>query len=305
MRGGVGRSHAPHFGASLLIHRNGLRAAQIQRSSVPNCGCTRTTAPSRLLWYRTMRLQKGRRFAPQNTRVDAATQARCLRAVGFASTVFGDAVAPALLGNEAYRALRAAGVSIDGWIETEVHFAQIAPARLGESLDLEFHVAAGEPHPRGWRTRLDFNFAQPGATPLLRFSVAAIQSEPRAAASRPQRAADAPPAGFVRAAAVRLTPQAVLDFSSYVGNEIHLDLAFARRQGFRAPVAQGLMTTALITGALQAARPYQRFVATVRYLRPVFWDDALEVWRDVDWRRLQARAGGRVAAECEVAEATL
>lgn len=251
-----------------------------------------------------MRLQEGRRFAPQTVSVAAETQARCLRAVGLDPAIYGEAVAPALLGNEAYRALRAAGVSIDGWIETEVRFDQAEPVRLGAPLALDFHVAEGQPHPRGWRTRLLFAFApRPGAEPLLRFSVTAIQGEPRAAQERARREEEPPPAGFVRAAAVQLTPEAVLDFSSYVGNEIHLDPAFARRQGFRAPVAQGLMTTALMTGALQAARPYRRFAASVRYLRPVFWDDAVEVWRDADWRRIQARSGGRPVAECEIAEA--
>jgi len=236
--------------------------------------------------------------------VEAATQARCLRAVGLDPASHGEAVAPALLGNEAYRALRAAGLSIDGWIETDVHFDQRDPARLGEPLTLEFHVAEGAPHPRGWRTRLVFEFMRPHAAPLLRFSVGAIQSEPRAAPARPARAAaDDPRAGLVREAGVQLTPQAVLEFSTYVGNEIHLDPEFARQQGFRAPVAQGLMTTALMTGAPMAARPYRRLDARVRYLRPVFWDDALELWRDSDWRRLVAWAGDRQTAEGEIVEA--
>jgi acyl dehydratase len=250
-----------------------------------------------------MRMEAGRRFAPTRVVVEAATQARCLRAVGLEPASFGEHAAPALLGNEAYRALRAAGISIDGWIEADVHFDQAAPARLGEPLDLAFHVAEGAPHPRGWRLRLVFEFARPGATPLLRFSVGAIQSEPREAPARMARNEDDPRAGLQRAASVQLTPEKVLDFSSYVGNEIHLDPAFARRQGFRAPVAQGLMTTALMTGALQAARPYRRLDARVRYLRPAFWDDAVELWRDGEWRRLRAFAGGRLAAEGEIVEA--
>lgn len=250
-----------------------------------------------------MRMEAGRRFASTRVTVEAATQARCLAAVGLDPASFGAQAAPAMLGNEAYRALRAAGVSIDGWLETDVHFDQAAPARLGEPLSLEFHVAEGEPHPRGWRLRLVFAFARPHAAPLLRFAVGAIQSEPREAPARGTESAEDPRAGLQRAASVQLTPRKVLDFSSYVGNEIHLDPAFARRQGFRAPVAQGLMTTALMTGALQAARPYRRLDARVRYLRPVFWDDAVELWRDDGWRRLRALAAGRLAAEGEIVEA--
>jgi acyl dehydratase len=251
-----------------------------------------------------MRMEAGRRFAPATVRVETETQARCLRAVGLEPASFGGNAAPTLLGNEAYRALRAAGVSIDGWIETDVHFEQAEPAQLDEPLELSFHVAEGAPHPRGWRLRLAFAFARPGAAPLLRFSMGAIQAEPRATPARAQRREEDPRAGLQRDAALQLTPERVLDFSGYVGNEIHLDPAFARRQGFRAPVAQGLMTTALLTGALQAARPYRRLDARVRYLRPVFWDDALELWRDGDWRRLRALAGGRLAAEGEIAEAS-
>jgi hypothetical protein len=50
-------------------------------------------------------------------------------------------------------------------------------------------------------------------------------------------------------------------------------------------------------------RPYRRLDARVRYLRPVFWDDAVELWRDGAWRRLSALASGRLAAEGEIAEA--
>lgn len=250
-----------------------------------------------------MRLEAGRRFAPVRVAVGVETQARCLRAVGLDPKIFGDSASPALLGNECYRALRAAGLSIDGWIETEVHVDQRAPARLGEPLALEFHVAEGEPHPRGWRTKLAFAFAQPHAAPLLRLSIGAIQGEPRQSSTRPPREEADPREGLEAAAAVRLTPGAVLEFSTYVGNEIHLDPDFARRQGFRAPVAQGLMTTALMTGALMAARPYRRLDARVRYLRPVFWDDALELWRDSGWRRLAVWAGDRQTAEGEIAEA--
>jgi acyl dehydratase len=250
-----------------------------------------------------MRLEAGRRFAPTSVAVEAATQARCLRAVGVDPASHGETVAPALLGNEAYRALRATGLSIDGWIETDVHFDQREPARLDEPLTLDFRVAEGAPHPRGWRIRLLFEFARPHAAPLLRFAVGAIQGEPRPPPAAPAAAPVEPLVGLRREAGVQLTPAAVLDFSTYVGNEIHLDPAFARRQGFRAPVAQGLMTTALMMGTLMAARPYRRLDARVRYLRPVFWDDALELWRDEDWRRLVALAGGRRTAEGEIAEA--
>ena len=251
-----------------------------------------------------MRYEAGRRFAPARAAVTAADQARCLRAVGLDPACFGADAAPAMLGNEAYRALRAAGVSIDGWIETDVHFEQRAPARLDEPLNLEFHVSEGAPHPRGWRLRLIFAFARAGEAPLLRFAVGAIQGEPRAAPAGGTGKPAEPPDDLLREAAIQLTPERVLDFSGYVGNEIHLDPAFARRQGFRAPVAQGLMTTALMLGALQAARPYRRLDARVRYLRPVFWDDALELRRDADWRRLAAVAGGRRTAEGEIVEAT-
>src|SRR5690606_35413147 len=157
---------------------------------------------------RPMRLEAGRRFAPATVQVASETQARCLRAVGLDPAIYGEAVAPALLGNEAYRALRAAGLSIDGWVETDTRFEQREPAKLGEALTLAFHVAAGEAHPRGWRVRLVFDFARGGVeTPLLRFTMGAIQGEPREAPAQASRPAEDPREGFAQAAALQLTPQ--------------------------------------------------------------------------------------------------
>jgi acyl dehydratase len=76
-----------------------------------------------------------------------------------------------------------------------------------------------------------------------------------------------------------VTPDDVRVFSQDVGNEVHFDVEFARQHGFRAPIAQGIMSAVWLISALysQGAEP-SRFFVDIRYLRPVFWDDYASLW---------------------------
>jgi acyl dehydratase len=80
-----------------------------------------------------------------------------------------------------------------------------------------------------------------------------------------------------------LTPGDVATFSRPVGNDIHFDPGFAARYGYRAPLAQGLMTMTWMVGHVaEAFRGAGAARLTARFRRPVFWDDALTLYGERD-----------------------
>jgi acyl dehydratase len=212
-------------------------------------------------------------------------------------SAYGQRVDPALLGNECYRALRAAGISIDGWVQTVQGFDQSRAARLGEALDVSFEVAGLRPHRRGEWLHLRFDFKDRDERHVMTADIEAIRTDidKMGALGGGQPAeTDAPVL-----AQKHLTPARVTDFSGYVGNEIHLDAAFAQARGFRQPVAQGLMTTGFFTGALAGAGPIGRLRMTSRYLSPVFWDDTVAIRGDRT-HMMAITGDGRLAAEADI-----
>ena len=94
-------------------------------------------------------------------------------------------------------------------------------------------------------------------------------------------------------------------FSGDVGNQIHFDPAFAARLGYRAPLAQGLMTMLWMVGRLAEETGLSVPLAvTARFRRPVFWDDRMVLAgrRDASGRliRLETRnTDGRITAELD------
>ncbi len=76
----------------------------------------------------------------------------------------------------------------------------------------------------------------------------------------------------------QLVPEKVAAYSIEADNLIHSDPETARRFGFRAPIAAGLMAVHFMLAALRRPGPIEQLRATVRFRRPMFWDEALEVW---------------------------
>lgn len=247
-------------------------------------------------------LTAGQQLPDWTTDVSAETQLRCLTAAQVDPAPYGDVVDMTLLGNECYRALTAAGVSFEGWIQMEQHFEQHRQVRLGESLEVKTEVKAVDAHARGTSTHLVFDFANGGDVALRAEIIALLPDD---ALTGPAETPETSPMssasmqGFEKIATKQLTPDAVKAYSGYVGNAIHTDPKAALASGFRAPVAQGMMTTTFMTGILCHRQPPQTATMRTRFLRPVFWDEAVDVFgrREGD--------GGLVALRCLNADGKL
>ncbi|MEQ8492712.1 MAG: MaoC/PaaZ C-terminal domain-containing protein, partial [Gammaproteobacteria bacterium] len=73
------------------------------------------------------------------------------------------------------------------------------------------------------------------------------------------------------------TPETTLGYCAGSSNLIHLDPDYARGFGLRAPIIAGVQTINFLLSPLYRARRPQALAFRVRFLRPVFWDEALTV----------------------------
>ena len=76
----------------------------------------------------------------------------------------------------------------------------------------------------------------------------------------------------------RLVPEDVAAFSDEAENLIHSDPQVARRFGYRAPIAAGLMASHFMMEMLARPGTVERLEMEIRFLRPMFWDDELRIF---------------------------
>lgn len=218
----------------------------------------------------------GFRFPESTVIRDAAAQAEALKACAVDPAVWDGLAEPTLWGNDGFRAMSAAGQGIDGYIHVEQHLTLTGAVALGETVTFSGETVSNEEVPRGRRIVQRFTVRRgDGSTAVVSEHVRLLPDLEKMGA-RPGGSARAEDLPTERIAEKTLTPEAVKTYSRPVGNEIHFDPNFAARYGYRAPLAQGLMTmtwmVAQVADRLRAA-PTVRLVA--RFRRPVFWDDAL------------------------------
>lgn len=251
-------------------------------------------------------LVPGFRFPDRTVVRAAADQTEALEACAVDPEVWGGLAEPTLWGNDGFRAMSAAGQGIDGYIHVEQRLTLNGSVALGDAVSFGGETVSNEEVARGRRIVQRFTVRRSDG------SVAAVSEHVRllpdlekmgartGGASRPETAPQE------RIATKTLTPQAVTTYSRPVGNEIHFDPSFAARYGYRAPLAQGLMTmtwmAAYVADRIRTA-PSARLVA--RFRRPVFWDDPLTLAgeRDTENRLVRLCAlneQGRAACDLSV-----
>lgn len=208
---------------------------------------------------------------------------------GVDSDLFGDAVDITFLAYESILAGRRAGVSVNGNVHMAQVFRQREPIRLGEPVEIRGRVTAVEPVAKGDVITSEFELVRPdGSVPLVA-ERCGLRLDPAKAGGAGRGGANPAPAdagdGMVELDRKQLVPERVAEYSVEAENLIHSDPEVARRFGYRAPIAAGLMAAHYVLEALLRRGPITALDMEMRFLRPMFWDDALRILgREADGR---------------------
>jgi acyl dehydratase len=228
-------------------------------------------------------LDVGYKFPEWDVKRTAGDQAERLRSSDVDPALYGEYQETAMSGLDCFRTMNLGGMPIDGYVHIGQRFRQHDRIRLGESLTVKGRVESVGEHPRGTRVHHVYDFTRKdGTIPLTSevFGLLPYVGKNAGPGERPARE-DAPgdeTAGLICLEKKTLTPSKVIAFSRDVGNEIHFDPAFAARYGFRAPLAQGLMSAVWMMSPLARKGVPGKLDVFIRFMRPVFWDDIQFLW---------------------------
>jgi acyl dehydratase len=162
---------------------------------------------------------------------------------------------------------------------------QHRPIRLGQTLKMHGRVSGIGDHSKGWvlTTIWDYRDASGETVFVVTPDVLMID---------PERSGDGGKGGSGRSAEgedafealtrKHCTPETTLGYCEGSTNKIHLDPETAQSFGFRAPIIAGNQTVNfLMEGVCRNGLPDQLSIEA-RFLRPVFWDDMVDVQGKID-----------------------
>lgn len=218
----------------------------------------------------------------------AEQQAAKLACCGLDPAIHGDRLDITVLALATIMSAKRAGISINGSVHMAQFFDMREPVLLDEPLTVRGEVIEMKPERRGHVVASRFDFARPDGSVPVRAARSSLVLDPKVGAApgtkkKPRPEAD-PRDGMSRITEYQLVPEKVAAYSDEADNRIHSDPATAKEFGFRAPIAAGLMAVRFMIAALSDPSPPDRLKIRVRFRRPMFWDEKLELWarRDGD-----------------------
>jgi acyl dehydratase len=242
----------------------------------------------------TPQFRPGLAFPEWDCVITREQQAEKLAYCGLDPALHGDRVDITQLAYAAVLSARRAGISINGRVHMSQAFDLASPVLLGEPLRVRGEVVAVTPDRRGAIEESRFDFVRPDGSIPLSTRRRSLVLDPSIGAERKTDGKPRPPQdpreGKTLLARHRLVPGKVAAYSIDADNLIHSDPDTARRFGFRAPIAAGLMAVHFMMAALSRPSPPGRLRMTVHFRRPMFWDDALEVWGNLRSNSITALA---------------
>ncbi len=232
------------------------------------------------------RLEPGFQYPERRISISSAEQHRLHGWCDMAPEVFGDIADPSLVGRLPMVIIAntiAAGRPGWGQVHTIHRITQRRPIKLGESLTLQGVIDGFEPHPRGQVLKSTWRYIdRDGETPF-EVNPDGLLIDPAFESKRPQRKPKTESTdlgaerGYQPLLTKRCTPEATVGYCQGSNNPIHSDIEIAQQFGFRVPILAGTQTMSFLLEPLYRNYSPQEFFLTIGFMRPVFWDDDLEI----------------------------
>ena len=232
------------------------------------------------------RVEPGYEFDEETIGIDEAEQARLHGHCDIPPTRYGDtcdvgllARRPILLNTTAIQASRP-GVAP---VHIVQRLRQHMPVALGEQFTLAGSIENVSEISRGWVAHSKWEYRRDDGTVVLTVQPDVMLVDPEKTPSKGQGGTSRPAEGSAAADAwetltrKQCTPDSTRGYCLNTTNFIHTDPDTAKRYGFRAPIIAGNQTVNFVLEALALDRRPTSFDIEVRFKKPVYWDDGLDI----------------------------
>ena len=154
---------------------------------------------------------------------------------------------------------------------------QRRPVRLDEPLRMAGRVTAIDEHPKGWTMTSVWEYRDVADEIVFVVTPDVLMIDPEKPTSSGGGKPPAPDGAFEALTRKQCSPETTLGYCEGSTNKIHLDPETARSFGFRAPIIAGNQTGNFLMEAVCRDGLPETLSVEARFLRPVFWDDAIKV----------------------------
>ena len=243
--------------------------------------------------------------------VSQAEQRRLHGHCDIAETVYGDNVDPTFVARDPIL-LNTQTVLANHPERAPVHivhqFEQLRTIRLGETPQMHGRVSGIGDHSKGWILTTIWEYRDAAGEIVFVVSPDVLMIDPERSGNGGKggsgRMTDGEDA-FEALTRKHCTPETTLGYCEGSTNKIHLDQETAQSFGFRAPIIAGNQAVNfLMEGVCRNGLPNQLSIEA-RFLRPVFWDDTIDVQGKTDTGRQltnvrAVNAVGKIVADLRV-----
>lgn len=237
-------------------------------------------------------LRPGFIYPDRDATITPALQQSKHRCCDIEPALYGEYADPALLCIHVMLAMRDA-MPLTGQVHMSQSFQQKERIRIGEKLTARGRTVSVVPAARGNIVTSRFEFVRADGSVPLFTERSSMRPSAEATKKGPSESAKPKPeeslTGFAVLFRKTLEPAKVAEFSIEGENRIHDDPEAARKFGFKAPIAAGVMALNFMMEALTRAGGVPKTMNwEARFLRPMFWDEPLDI--------LGRKEGGRLVA---------
>ena len=233
-------------------------------------------------------LKAGFEFSPWRLAVDAEQQKAKLECCSIDPAIWDKYVDPSIFAMLTIKIVNREGFSINGSVHMIQTYKQHSPIEVGEEVEMRGRVTGIEPAPRGSLFKAQYELLRDDGSVALELSRVSVRTDQNAKRSGPGRGSvsgaklDEGFESLPHIGQKQMTKSGVGNFSDDKMNRIHDDPVTAKQFGFRAPIAAGIMGSHIMMEALinDGGAPPQKLDMMMRFRRPMFWDDLLNIAAD-------------------------